>query len=78
MKKIDTIIIEETSIVSAELFEFISNMFAVIYNNIIAFGGINIIAVNNLVQLLPITSFLIFRFSVWKLFYSLFLKQPHR
>ena len=64
MKKIDIIIIEETFMVSAELFEFISNMFAVIYNNIIAFGGINIIAVNNLVQLLPITSFLIFRFSV--------------
>src|SRR6266542_4615605 len=35
LKKIDTIIIEETSIVSAKLFEFISNMFVTIHNNTI-------------------------------------------
>lgn len=78
LKKIDTIIIEEISMVSAELFEFISNMFATIHNNTIAFGGINIIVVGDLAQLPPITGSLIFRSSVWKLFYPLFLRQPHR
>ena len=78
LKKIDTIIIEEISMVSAELFEFISNMFATIHNNTIAFGSINIVVVSDLTQLPPVTGSLVFRFSVWKLFYPLFLRQPHR
>jgi len=53
-------------------------MFAAIHNNTIAFGGINVIAVGDLAQLPPVTGSLIFRSSVWKLFYPLFLRQPHR
>ncbi len=64
--------------VSAELFEFISNMFAAIYNNTIAFRNINVIIVSDLTQLSYVTDSLVFRSSVWKLFYSLFLRQPHR
>ena len=78
LKKIDTIIIEEISMVSKQLFEFISNMFATIHNNALAFGGINVVVVGDLAQLPPVTGSPIFKSSIWKLFYPLFLHQPQR
>src|SRR6185437_4860365 len=63
LQKIDTIIIDEISMVSAELFDFISNLFANLHNNAITFGGINIIVVSDLAQLPPITGQPIFRSS---------------
>ncbi|RIA85751.1 hypothetical protein C1645_830343 [Glomus cerebriforme] len=36
---------KEVSMISAQLFEFISNMLATIHNNTLAFGGINVIVV---------------------------------
>ncbi|CAG8805572.1 5342_t:CDS:2 [Gigaspora margarita] len=51
LQKIDTLIIEEISMVSAELLDFISNLFARLHNNAIAFGGINVIVVGDLFQL---------------------------
>jgi ATP-dependent DNA helicase PIF1 len=53
-------------------------MFATIHNNTLAFGGINVIVVGDLVQLPPVTGSPIFKSSIWKLFYPLFLRQPHR
>src|SRR5260364_101415 len=50
LQKIDTIIIEEISIVSAELLDYISNLFASLHNNAIAFSGINVIVVSDLFQ----------------------------
>jgi ATP-dependent exoDNAse (exonuclease V) alpha subunit len=64
--------------VSAELLEFISNMFATIHNNATAFGGINTVVIGDLAQLPPVTGSPVFKASVWKLFYPLFLRQPHR
>jgi len=55
LKKIDTLILNETSIVSAELLDFISETFARIHNNAILFGRINVILVGDLTQLPPIT-----------------------
>src|ERR1044071_3117524 len=78
LKKIDTIIIEEISMVSIELFDFISNMFAAIHGNNIAFGGISVVVVGDLLQLPPVTGSLVLKSSVWKLFYPLFLRKPHR
>ncbi|CAG8822308.1 28832_t:CDS:2, partial [Gigaspora margarita] len=45
LQKIDTLIIEEISMVSAKLLDFISNLFARLHNNTTAFGGINVIVV---------------------------------
>ncbi|CAG8819086.1 5081_t:CDS:2 [Gigaspora margarita] len=45
LQKIDTLIIEEISMVSAKLLDFISNLFARLHNNAIAFGEINVIVV---------------------------------
>ena len=64
--------------VSAQLFEFISNMLATIHNNTLAFGGINVIVVGDLAQLPPVSGSQVFKSSVWKLFYPLFLRQPRR
>jgi len=75
--KVTTIIINETSMISAELLEFISNIFANLHNNAIAFGGINVILVGDLYQLPPVTGQLIFHAAVWRLFYSFFLTTPH-
>ncbi|GET00458.1 AAA family ATPase [Rhizophagus clarus] len=78
LKKITTLIIEEISMVSAELLDFISNMFANLHNNALPFGGLNVIAVGDLAQLPPINGHLVFRAAVWPLFYPLFLTTPHR
>jgi len=76
--KIQTIIIDEISMVSASLFTFIANMFGRIHENDMAFGGINIIVVGDLAQLPPVRASPVFHSSVWHLFYPLFLRQPKR
>jgi len=76
LAKIETIIIDEISMVSASLFTFISNLFALIHNNDQAFGGINIIIIGDLAQLPPVCGQPVFYASIWHLFYPLFLKQP--
>ena len=78
LKAVDTIIIDEVSMVSAQLFEFMSNMFATIHNNALAFSGINVIVVGDLAQLPPVTGSQVFKSSIWKLFYPLFLRHSHR
>ncbi|CAJ0840813.1 6800_t:CDS:2 [Entrophospora sp. SA101] len=78
LQKIDILIIEEISMVSALLFTFISEMFAKIHENTIAFGGLSVIAVGDLAQLPPASGLPVYKSSVWKLFYPLFLRQPQR
>ena len=51
---IQTIIIDEISMVSASLFTFIANLFAKLHENDVAFGGINVIVVGDLAQLPPV------------------------
>ena len=48
LKSINTIIIDEISMVSAALFSFISNMFSIIQQQTTAFGGLNIIVIGDL------------------------------
>jgi ATP-dependent exoDNAse (exonuclease V) alpha subunit len=78
LKTIDTIIIDEISMVSAELFDFVSGIFASLHSNAIAFGGINVIVVGDLAQLPPVTGQHVFRAAAWTLFYPLFLRIPQR
>ena len=58
--------------VSAELLDYISNLFANLHNNAIAFGGINVIVVGDLFQLPPVSGQPVFRSATWSLFYPLF------
>jgi len=78
LQTIQTLIIEEVSMVSASLLDFLSNMFARIHNSDIAFGGINVILVGDLAQLPPVRGEYVFYSSVWHLFYPLFLHEPQR
>jgi ATP-dependent exoDNAse (exonuclease V) alpha subunit len=64
--------------VSKELFSFISDMFSIIQQQTIAFGGLNVIVVGDLAQLPPVTGLPVYKSSEWKLFYPLFLRQPQR
>jgi hypothetical protein len=78
LKTIDTLIIDEISMVSKELFSFISDMFSVIQQQTIVFGGLNVIIVGDLAQLPPVTGLPVYKSSEWKSFYPLFLRQPQR
>ena len=75
LQSIQVLIIDETSMVSASLFNSISNLFARIHNSDVAFGGISVIVVGNLAQLPPVRGEPIFYSSVWQLFYPLFLHK---
>jgi ATP-dependent DNA helicase PIF1 len=78
LETIDTLIIDEISMVSNALFSFISDMFSIIQQQTIAFGGLNVIVVGDLAQLPPVTGLPVYKSSEWKLFYPLFLRQPQR
>jgi hypothetical protein len=78
LQSIQVLIIDEISMVSASLFNFISNLFARIHNSDIAFGGISVIVVGDLTQLPPVKGEAVFYSSVWQLFYPLFLYKSQR
>jgi len=78
LQSIQILIIEEISMVSAALFNFISNLFARIHNSDIAFGGICVIVVGDLAQLPPVKGEFVFYSSIWQLFYPLFLYKSQR
>jgi len=61
---VETLIIDEISMVSDKLLDFISNLFAGLHNNALAFGGINVIVVGDLAQLPPITGQPVFNATV--------------
>ncbi|RHZ89991.1 hypothetical protein Glove_9g20 [Diversispora epigaea] len=78
LKKIETIMIEEISMVDGDLFTFISNIFAKIHNNNILFGGIPTLVIGDLAQLPPVKLKYIFQSPTWLSFFPLFLTIPQR
>jgi PIF1-like helicase len=78
LQQINTIIIDEISMVSNKLFSFISEMFSILKQTTIAFGGLNVIVAGDLAQLPPVTGLPVYKSSEWKLFYPLFLREPQR
>src|SRR5439155_13844729 len=78
LQEIDTLIIDEISMVSAGLLTFISDTFAKLKRNTIAFGGLNVILVGDLAQLPPVTGLQVYKSTVWKLFHPLFLTKSQR
>jgi DNA replication protein DnaC len=75
---LDILIIDEISMVSAELFNYLSSLLAEICSNGHAFGGKCIIVVGDLFQLPPVSGEPVFHAACWKSFYPLFLKTQHR
>jgi hypothetical protein len=78
LKKINTLIIDEISMASSTLFDYISQLFSHIHHNTQPFGGINVIVLGDLAQLPPVEGNQVFKSSVWKVFYPLFLREPQR
>jgi len=78
LRKIEYIIIDEISMVSSQLFTFISKMFGKLHNNLLEFGGIPVLVIGDLAQLPPVKGDLIFYSPVWKRFFPLFLKIARR
>ncbi|CAG8730066.1 4545_t:CDS:2 [Gigaspora margarita] len=54
--------------------DFISNLFARLHNNAIAFGRINVIVVGDLFQFSSVSGQPVFKSATWSLFYPLFLR----
>ncbi|CAJ0835293.1 1706_t:CDS:2 [Entrophospora sp. SA101] len=78
LRKIDTIIIDEVSMVQASLLTFISEMFSGIHQIFAPFGGINVILIGDLAQLPPINGHPVYKSPIWKVFYPIFLCHSHR
>src|SRR5436190_1914754 len=78
LKKIEYLIIEKISMVSSQLFTFISKIFCKLHNNLLEFGGIPVLVIDDLAQLPPVKGDFVFYSSLWKSFFPLFLKEPRR
>ena len=78
LKKIMAILIDEISMVDADLFIFLSNTFARIHKNNLIFGGVSILVVGDLAQLLPIRPGYVFQSPTWRKFFPFFLILPQR
>lgn len=75
-----TIVIDEISMVSSEMFSFISRRLSEIKkNNNIVSGGCNIIVIGDFFQLRPVKgSFCFKNMLIWQLFDSIFLTKNVR
>jgi hypothetical protein len=73
-----SIIIDEVSMVSPYLLDFINKIFCKLHNCILPFDGIIILLVRDLAQLPPINAPFIFKSTSWQFFIPLFLSKPKR
>jgi len=64
LKEIDTILIDEISMVDGALFTFLSNTFTRIHKNNLIFGGIPTLVIGDLAQLPPINPHYVFRSQI--------------
>jgi ATP-dependent DNA helicase PIF1 len=78
LRQINTLVIDEVSMVSGDLLSYLSNMFARLHHNHRPFGNVNVILVGDLFQLPPVAGSAVFRAPVWRLFYPLILSKTHR
>ena len=78
LREIDVIIIDEISMVSKNLLDFINEMFCELYNCAVPFGGIMVLLVGDLAQLPPINAPYVFKSISWDIFMPLFLFTPKR
>src|SRR6266511_2223913 len=78
LRKIDAIIIDETSMVSSNLLDFINQMFCELHNCALPFGGIMVLLVGDLAQLPPINAPFVFKSVSWQFFMPLFLSISRR
>ena len=78
MRKYQVLLIDEISMVSAELLSFISRLFGRVCNNRQPFGNVCVVAFGDLLQLPPVVGQQVFKSVVWRLFFPLVLTQSRR
>ncbi len=78
LRNINVIIIEEISIVSPYLLDFINNIFCELYNCALPFGGIMVLLIGDLAQLPPVGAPFVFKSATWECFMPLILSKPKR
>jgi hypothetical protein len=78
MKKHSVLLIDEISMVSAELLSFISRTFGRLHSNGRPFGNICVVAFGDLLQLPPVVGQQVFKSAVWSLFFPIILTQSRR
>ena len=74
----NVIIIDEISMVSPYLLDFINQMFCELHNSALPFGGIMVLIIRDLAQLPPIRPNYVFKSPAWKVFFPLFLTKSQR
>ena len=72
------LIIDEISMISDELFSFLSELLARMHQNIYSFEDIHVIVFENLMQLSSVTERQVFHASQWRYLTSMFLIRLHR
>jgi ATP-dependent DNA helicase PIF1 len=78
LREIKVLIIDEISMVSSYLLDFINQMFCELHNCALPFGGVMVLLAGDLAQLPPINAPYVFKSVSWKLFMPLFLTIPKR
>jgi hypothetical protein len=78
LRNIDAIIIDEVSMVSPYLLDFINQMFCELHNCTQPFGGIMVLLIGDLAQLPPVGAPFVFKSASWNLFMPLILHTPRR
>ena len=64
--------------VDGRLLDYLSSLFAKLRGNNRPFGNMHVIVFGDLMQLPPVEGLKVFKASVWRLFYPIFLRQPQR
>ena len=78
LEKYSVLLIDEISMVSAELLNFISSIFSRIHKNGRPFGGVCVIAFGDLLQLPPVVGQTVFKSPLWRQLFPLFLTHSRR
>jgi len=78
MHKYQVLLIDEISMVSAELLLFISRLFVWLHNNGHLFGNVCVVVFRDLLQLPPVVGQQVFKSALWRLFFPLVLTQSRR
>lgn len=79
LQNVKTIVIDEISMVSAKMLQFIHSRLQYVKDNELPFGGINVILVGNFFQLRPVRGQFAFKHSIlWQMFKPFLLLQNMR
>jgi ATP-dependent exoDNAse (exonuclease V) alpha subunit len=78
IKQYWVLLIDEISMVPAEMLTYMSATFCRLHGNARPFGGLVVVAFGDLLQLPPVVGQQVFKCTLWRLFFPLFLTRSRR